>query len=56
MNFLYITQCYSALNEYYYGSDGIDKPTDEELMEHFRDNYISAKHILILTVDPSTAY
>lgn len=54
MNFLYITQCYSALNEYYYGSDGIDKPTDEELMEHFRDNYISAKHILILTVDPST--
>ena len=54
MNFLYITQCYSALNEYYYGSDGIDKPTDEELMEHLRDNYISAKHILILTVDPST--
>ena len=54
MNFLYITQCYSALNEYYSGSDGIDKPTDEELMEHFRDNYISAKHILILTVDPST--
>ena len=53
-NFLYVTQCYSALNEYYYGADGISTPTEDELKEYFSDHYISAKHILIMTVNPST--
>ncbi|MDO4270604.1 MAG: peptidylprolyl isomerase [Eubacteriales bacterium] len=53
-NFMYISQCYSALNEYYFGENGVNKASEEELMQYFRDNYMSAKHILIMTTDPAT--
>ncbi len=53
-NFMYLTYVYSALNEYYFGENGINKPSDEELQTYFRENYLSAKHILLLTTDPST--
>lgn len=53
-NFMYISQCYNALNEYYYGENGANVPSDEELRQYFADNYIAAKHILISTVDPTT--
>ena len=51
---MYISQCYNALNEYYYGENGANVPSDEELRQYFADNYIAAKHILISTVDSTT--
>ncbi len=53
-NFMYVSQCYDALDDYYYGENGIDTLTDEELLQEYHDNYIMAKHILIQTVDGST--
>ncbi|MDY3619229.1 peptidylprolyl isomerase [Agathobaculum sp.] len=53
-NFMYISQCYAALNEYYFGENGTEVPADEELMQYFKDNYLAAKHILILGTDPAT--
>lgn len=53
-NFMYISQCYQALNDYYFGENGVSVPSDEELMQYFRDNYLSAKHILICLTDPTT--
>lgn len=53
-NFMYISQCYQALNDYYYGENGANVPSDDELRQYFSDNYLSAKHILISTVDPTT--
>ena len=53
-NFMYISQCYNALNEYYYGENGANVPSDEDLRQYFADNYIAAKHILISTVDSTT--
>ena len=53
-NFMYISQCYQALNDYYYGENGANVPSDDELRQYFADNYISAKHILISTVDSTT--
>ena len=45
-NFMYISQCYQALNDYYFGENGVSVPSDEELMQYFRDNYLSGYHIL----------
>lgn len=53
-NFMYISQCYQALNDYYFGENGANVPSDDELRQYFADNYISAKHILISTVDSTT--
>jgi len=44
---------YAALANYYYGENGVDVPTKEELLASFKENYIQAKHILIQTVDAS---
>ncbi len=53
-NFMYVSQCYKALEDYYYGENGADAPTEDELLQEYHDNYIMAKHILIQTVDGST--
>ena len=53
-NFMYISQCYNALNDYYFGTNGTNVPSDEDLRQYFADNYIAAKHILISTVDSTT--
>lgn len=53
-NFMYLSQVYAALDEYYFGENGLNKPSEDELKAYFRDNYISAKHILIGTTDPMT--
>ncbi|HIX91211.1 MAG TPA: peptidylprolyl isomerase [Candidatus Agathobaculum pullicola] len=53
-NFMYISLCYNALNEYYFGENGASVPSDEDLRQYFADNYIAAKHILISTVDSTT--
>lgn len=53
-NFMYISQCYQVLNDYYYGANGVNVPSDEELRQYFADNYLSAKHILISTTDATT--
>lgn len=53
-NFMYISQCYQALSDYYYGENGVNVPSDDELRQYFSDNYINAKHILISTVDSTT--
>ncbi len=53
-NFIYTSQCYAALKDYYYGENGIDAPSKEELLQKFRDNYIQAKHILIQTTNNVT--
>ncbi len=53
-NFIYTSQCYAALKDYYFGENGIEAPSKEELLQHFRDNYIQAKHILVSTTDSVT--
>ena len=53
-NFMYISQCYQALNDYYFGENGVNPPSDEDIQKYYEDNYITAKHILITTVDPAS--
>ena len=53
-NMMYISMCYQALNDYYFGEGGVSAPSDEELLQYFKDNYLSAKHILICLNDPTT--
>ena len=53
-NFRYISQCYQALNDYYFGENGVNTPSDEDIQKYYEDNYITAKHILITTVDPAS--
>ena len=53
-NFMYISQCYQALNDYYFGQNGVNTPSDEDIQKYYEDNYITAKHILITTVDPAS--
>ena len=53
-NFMYISQCYQALNDYYFGENGVNIPSDEDIQKYYEDNYITAKHILITTVDPAS--
>ncbi|WP_370758979.1 peptidylprolyl isomerase [Agathobaculum sp.] len=53
-NFMYISQCYQALNDYYFGENGVNTPSDEDIQKYYEDNYITAKHILITTVDPAS--
>ena len=53
-NFMYISQCYQALNDYYFGENGVNTPSDEDIKKYYEDNYITAKHILITTVDPAS--
>lgn len=53
-NFMYISQCYQALNDYYFGENGVNAPSDEDIQKYYEDNYITAKHILIATVDPAS--
>lgn len=53
-NFMYISQCYQALNDYYFGENGVNAPSDEDIQKYYEENYITAKHILISTVDPAS--
>lgn len=53
-NFMYISQCYQALNDYYFGENGVNTPSDKDIQKYYEDNYITAKHILITTVDPAS--
>ena len=53
-NFMYISQCYQALNDYYFGENGVNTPSDEAIQKYYEDNYITAKHILLTTVDPAS--
>ena len=53
-NFMYISQYYQALNDYYFGENGVNTPSDEDIQKYYEDNYITAKHILITTVDPAS--
>ena len=53
-NFMYISQCYQALNDYYFGENGVNTPSDEDIQKYYEDNYITAKHIPITTVDPAS--
>lgn len=53
-NFMYVSQCYQALNDYYFGENGVNTPSDEDIQKYYEDNYITAKHILITTVDPAS--
>ena len=56
-NMSYSSACYQALNDYYYGDNGVNKPTDEELIAQFEQTYpdaIAAEHILISLTDPET--
>ncbi|MBQ8508343.1 MAG: peptidylprolyl isomerase [Clostridia bacterium] len=39
----------SGLQEYLYGDNGIDAPTDEELDTYYEENYYRVKHLLIRT-------
>ena len=58
-NMMYSSACYRTLEEYYYGENGINQPTDEELIAQFEQTYpsseaIAAEHILITTTNPTT--
>ncbi|MDO5142275.1 MAG: peptidylprolyl isomerase [Eubacteriales bacterium] len=53
-NMNYFRACVSVLNDYYFGEDGAAVPSETELMQAFCDNYLAAKHILIVTTDAAT--
>ena len=53
-NFMYLSMCYQVLEDYYYGENGVNVPSEDELKQYFADNYITAKHILISTTDSTT--
>ena len=53
-NYQYVSACAQVLKDYYFGENGVSVPSDDELQKYFDDNYITAKHILILTKNPST--
>lgn len=53
-NFMYFSAAYDALEAHLFGEGGAEAPSEQELIEAFQDSYIGAKHILIMTVDPST--
>lgn len=56
-NMSYSSACYRALEEYYYGENGVNLPTDEELIAQFEETYpnaIAAEHILISMTNPTT--
>ena len=53
-NFMYLSMCYQTLEDYYYGENGVNVPSEDELKQYFADNYITAKHILISTTDSTT--
>lgn len=56
-NMSYSSACYRALDEYYYGENGVNLPTDEELIKQFEETYpdaLAAEHILISLTDPTT--
>lgn len=47
---IYITEAkISAVQDYLYGENGIDKATDAEVAQYFENNYYRMKHILIRT-------
>lgn len=46
-NFMYVSECYAMLEEKLFGENGTQAPSDEELLQYFKDNYLAAKHILI---------
>jgi len=46
-NFMYVSECYAMLEEKLFGEGGTHAPSDEELLQYFKDNYLAAKHILI---------
>ena len=53
-NYQYVSACAQVLKDYYFGENGVNVPSDDELQKYFDDNFITAKHILILTTNPST--
>ena len=56
-NMSYSSACYRALDEYYYGENGVNLPTDEDLIKQFEETYpdaLAAEHILISLTDPTT--
>lgn len=53
-NFLYANMCYDAMSEYFFGENGTMTATEDEIIAYLNENYLSAKHILISTVDTST--
>ncbi len=53
-NYQYIITCEQVLNDYYFGENGVSVPNADEMQKYFEDNYITAKHIMIATVNPST--
>lgn len=50
-NYMVSSACFTKLNDYYFGENGVALPSDEELMQYFQENYLAAKHILIQTMD-----
>lgn len=50
-NYMVASACFAQLDEYYFGENGVALPSDEELLQYFKDNYLAAKHILIQTMD-----
>ena len=56
-NMTYSSACYRALDTYYYGENGVNLPTDDELLAEFEATYpdaVAAEHILISLTDPTT--
>ena len=53
-NMSYSQECINTLGEYFFGENGAAAPSEEELMQYFRDNYLAAKHILISMTDSTT--
>jgi len=51
----YDTQKVLKVVNYYFGKDGLEPVSEEEIMAYFADNYARCKHILISSTDASGA-
>ena len=52
-NFMYISQCYQALNDYYFGENGVNTPSDEDIQKYYEQSTSSSRPLIRLPARPS---
>lgn len=40
------SELFNKINDFYFGKDGSDTPSDDEIKKYFEENYVTVKHIL----------
>lgn len=53
-NSLVVSACLERLDQYYFGTFGVNTAPESEILKKFNQEYVQAKHVLISTSDPTT--